>query len=155
MTTKTLLLVASIALGAGCVPKETMKTGPKIGVTLDPTGFSSAAHDDDTDPHLTLDTTTNTYEFMLIVDTIAGEIEMMGSFDRVPVVEIEGTITIPGVTIPESTVDVTGTTDRTFTRHDPILLQATAKGQSLTIHQVGFDENGLQSNIIDFIVALR
>jgi hypothetical protein len=45
--------------------------------------------------------------------------------------------------------------DPTFTSMNPLIIPASAKGQSLKVHVDASDSRGLASNVIDFSIALK
>jgi len=138
-------------------PEDVTQTGPTITVRLKPTsGFGISASSDDTMPYLSVDTSTNMYNIDVIVEADSGEKAQGTTYTHPMVLAPTATLAVPGATIPDSTFDesMQGSL-QLFTRHDPLALAGTLKGQVLVVHSVAMDANGLASNVVDMNVMLR
>jgi len=149
--TKTLLALA-LVLGA-CTIKERDQKGPEIHIEMQQSFIQIGDQNPgesfmlDTDPSYSID---------ISITTIAGEEDDSTSTTYSPVQSVNAVFTVPTVTVP--TVSYTkdaSSSDVSFMSASPLVIPASAKGQTMTIHVDGKDGNGLASNTIDFTAKLE
>jgi hypothetical protein len=144
---------------AACLkaPEDITETGPTIVVRLEPTdSFGTSASSDSSFQALSIDSSTNTYSFNVLVEADTGEKAQGSTYTHPTVMTPTATLTVPGVTIPDSPFDesMQGSL-QLFTRHDTVSFSGALQGQVLVVHAIAMDANGLASNVVDMNVMLR
>ena len=138
---------------AACTIKERDQKGPEIHITMEQSFIQVG--DQNPGASFMLDTDPN-YSIAITITTISGEEDDSTSTSYSPVDNINAVYTVPTITVPavaymkdDSSIDVT------YTSSSPLVIPASAKGQTMTIHVDGKDGNGLASNVIDFTAKLQ
>ena len=146
------LVLFSLLLSA-CTIKERDQKGPEIHIAMEQSFIQVSDQNPgesfmlDTDPSYSIDIT---------ITTISGEEDDSTSTTYAPVQTVNAVFTVPTVSVPavsytkdDSSIDVT------YMSSSPLVIPASAKGQTMTIHVDGKDSNGLASNTIDFTAKLE
>ena len=147
-------LPLTVAATTGCTGVEVTHTGPRITATLENSFYETTS--DSSQPSLGHETNATTYSIDVTVTSQDGTEYNQVDTTAHPVTTVVATFAVPGTPIGDSTFDAMeayGGDD--FTRHDPIVIPATAEGQQLAVHIVAEDDDGLSSNVLDFQVLLE
>jgi len=143
--------IALLVLLVGCTIPERDQAGPVIHIDL-ASSFQDVG-DTSSMPQFSLDGDLQ-YSVMVTINTTAGTETKQDSESMFPVENYTATFTVPSVTFPDSPYTSDSFDDKTFTRTNPLIIPASAKGQSLKVHVDATDSRGLASNVLDFSVAL-
>jgi hypothetical protein len=148
-----LLFLGLAACTIACSVKERDLKGPEIHIEMEQSFIQVG--DQNPGESFMLDTAPN-YSIDITITTIDGEEDDSTSFSFSPVVSINPTFTVPTISVPTVAFMSDGSSgDVTYTSSSPLVIPASAKGQTMTIHVDGKDGNGLASNQIDFTAKLQ
>jgi hypothetical protein len=138
---------------AACTIKERDLKGPEIHIEMQQSFIQVG--DQNPGESFMLDTDPN-YSIDITITTISGEEDDSTSTTYAPVDSVNAVFTVPTITVPtvaytkdDSSIDVS------YMSSSPLVIPASAKGQTMTIHVDGKDTNGLASNVIDFTAKLE
>ena len=146
------LVLFGLLLSA-CTIKERDQKGPEIHIEMEQSFIQVG--DQNPGESFMLDTAPS-YSIAITITTVSGEEDDSTSTTYAPVQTVNAVYTVPTITVP--TVSYTkddSSIDVSFMSTSPLVIPASAKGQTMTIHVDGKDSNGLASNVIDFTAKLE
>jgi hypothetical protein len=145
--------VLILILVSACTIKERDQKGPEIHIAM---AQSFIQVDDQTPGASFMLDTDPSYSIDITISTIDGQEDDSTSLTYAPVVSINPVFTVPTITVPSVTFTSDGSSeDVSYMSSSPLVIPASAKGQTMTIHVDGKDTNGLASNVIDFTAKLE
>jgi hypothetical protein len=146
------VILILVLLGA-CTIKERDQKGPEIHIEMEQSFIQIG--DQNPGESFMLDTDPN-YSIDITITTIDGQEDDSTTLSYSPVTSINPVFTVPTITVPNVAFTTDGSSeDVTYISSSPLIIPASAKGQTMTIHVDGKDSNGLASNQIDFTAKLE
>ena len=146
-------VVLLVLLCGACTIKERDQKGPEIHIEMEQSFIQVG--DQNPGESFMLDTDPN-YSIDITITTLDGTEDDSTTLTYSRVESIHATFTVPTVTVPTVSLMPDGSDeDVTYMSTSPLVIPASAKGQTMTIHVDGKDGNGLASNVIDFTAKLE
>lgn len=143
-----------LVLVAACTIDARDYTGPTIDMQLTNNGFENVQ---DSEPMPSFDLGTDTqYSIAVEIFTHAGEETTKSTAKSSQVASVATSFSVGGMKLPSPSFQKENVPlDPSFTSTAPIVLPASAMGGTLAVHATARDGNGLESNVIDFSIALQ
>ena len=143
-----------LVLVAGCTVDARDYTGPTIEMQLTNNGADTVQ---DTEPMPSFQLGTDPqYSIAVEILTHSGEETTKSTSKSSQVASVATSFTVGGMTVPAPSFQREDVPlDPSFTSTAPIVLPASAMGGTLAVHATARDGNDLESNVIDFSIALQ
>jgi hypothetical protein len=145
-----------LLLCAGCAIADRTYRGPTIQHVELTNNDAERVRATDAMPSFTLRAEDTQYAIAVEIASSAGDHDVNTNSDSSSVTGVTTTFSIGGTMLPSPSYMASGREEYPlFTSTAPLVVPASAKGGVLAVHAVAVDSDGLESNVVDFSIALK